>query len=86
MSLFDCIRYPISVPPLCSELEALPRELFDKWGLTTFESNVSPQAVARIYQIIHEEARDDTTSVRMRENMLKSCEQLRKMIADWDAE
>lgn len=31
MSLFDVIKYPISIPPTQEELSALPDKLFNKW-------------------------------------------------------
>lgn len=31
MSLFDVIKYPISIPPTLEELESLPRQLLIDW-------------------------------------------------------
>jgi len=31
MSLFDVIRYPLSLPPTAEELSALPKELYTQW-------------------------------------------------------
>lgn len=33
MSLFDVIRYPISDVPTLEELEAIPDEIFNQWGI-----------------------------------------------------
>jgi len=31
MTIFDAIRYPVSIPPLATELKSLPKPLFEKW-------------------------------------------------------
>ena len=36
MSLFDVIKYPISIPPNKEELEALPASIFDAWVYDNF--------------------------------------------------
>jgi len=51
MTIFDVIRYPISIPPTEEELEALPRELFNKWTLkVNFSTGADPYSVVRWYE------------------------------------
>jgi hypothetical protein len=32
MSLFDVLRYPVSIPPTLEEFQRIPKDLFNKWA------------------------------------------------------
>ena len=86
MSLFDVIRYPVSMPPGPGELEALPVKLFrcwiDKHTVNWFEYPVETRYNA--YNV-----GDWMRSVFRRDDLghndeiKKDIHSLRKLIVDW---
>ena len=86
MSLFDVIKYPISIPPTKEEFEALPDEIYINWSQLT-ENSFIPK---RIHT-------DNQNSIRMAKNSAvywfnisvsaddrKDLELLRQMIKEYD--
>ena len=73
MTIFDVIRYPISIPPTEEELEAVPKIIFNKWrddiGL---HSKFQPSDFVRWYN-------NGMDNVYVNE-----ITQLKQMIADYD--
>ena len=50
MSLFDVLRYPVSLPPKPDELRVLPCDLFLKWKEDIgFLCIASPEAICDFY-------------------------------------
>jgi len=81
MTIFDTLRYPISIPPTVEELEALPWDLYIHWLEVEHKSSAIERAtVHRILKEIFTEQPDSQVA----RNMLKSLTTLRKMIAEWN--
>ena len=75
MTIFDVIRYPISDFPTEAELEALPKDLYDKWIETywTIGGPSSPKVFAGWF-----------ASWKIQETSVYCIEDLRQMIKDYD--
>jgi len=53
MTIFDTLRYPISIPTQEGELQRLPRELYDYW-LTRWDNIMSFEPSTLEYAIIED--------------------------------
>jgi hypothetical protein len=73
MSLFDVIRYPISMPPTEAEILALPNSLFKRWTESSKEWSDSPTQsfVAYWYSAVRNETQ------------IQDIKLLRQMIKDY---
>lgn len=88
MTIFDSIRYPISVPIRVEELEALPPALYYKWTALVLDSprNMTPEMFIMIASATEAaiEALLNEPSVTKSYRGKDAAELLRKMILEWD--
>ena len=81
MTIFDVIRYPISDFPTEAELEALPKDLYDKWIEThwTIRGDVTLQDFVRWIASWKRSGWTDAHAA-----LSRSVRELRQMIKDYD--
>lgn len=80
MTIFDTLRYHISIPPSAEELSRLPNELFEHWLEDIGYGNimpVTPQQVAVYFEF----ERSNLGNIK---NAIKDVELLRKMITEYN--
>lgn len=90
MTLFDSIRYPISVPVRLEELEALPVSLYTTWARTLMGPGYNDSPTMFIMVAVATEVALQSLKVEPDPEMAmrgkKSVELLRQMILDWDGD
>lgn len=90
MTIFDTIRYPISLPPKCEELLDLPDSLFMKWLKTSdwsltcisefpIDHAVIAKAVSNWYMANWSDIKNPNHEVD-----LNNLQKLKKLIAEYD--
>ena len=88
MSLFDTIKYPISVPPTSEEFGALPNKLFAQWyDISDWINPVSrPQEQGRESQqnVGRWYCRYYSNFKELRKDDIEDLKLLRRMIAEYE--
>ena len=72
MTIFDSIKYQISIPPTEKELEALPLELFRKWAYQVEFGQLADSSWVSCWYERYVAGTD-----------MEEIQLLRKMIAEW---
>lgn len=86
MSLFDIIKYPISVPPTPAELEALPTSIYNPWVTIYFgiAERARPSTAAlyldRMWRARRGKDHEDGGSFEI--TVIAAVNKLRRMIAE----